>query len=141
MSSFMLFASDSPLREVPYPPDLTVDFDTGSGAVIDGGMDDGFAIFPRKPLPELPSEKRYLAVLEWRYTPGRAEKIIGYLKEHLASADELEFWHTWQDMDFGHRVRKAEIPIGDLTIDDIRELDQLEVSRDPVTDYCYIIKR
>lgn len=141
MSSSILIASDVPLREVPYPPDHTVIFDVDRGVIDDGGMDDGFAIIPRERVLELSSEKKYFAVLEWQYTPGRAKKVIEYLKEHLAAADELELWHIWQDMDFDHRVRRVAIPISELSANDIKELNQLEVWKKPVTDYCYAITR
>lgn len=141
MSSSILIASDVPLREVTYPPDHTVIFDVDRSVVDDGGMDDGFAIIPRERVLELSSEKKYFAVLEWQYTPRRAKKVIEYLKEHLAAADELELWHIWQDMDFDHRVRRVAIPISELSANDIKELNQLEVWKKPVTDYCYAITR
>lgn len=141
MSSVTLFASNRALKEVQYPPGLTVNFDVDNGIVDDGGMDDGFAIFPTERVLELPSEKAYFAALEWRYTPGRAKRIIAYLEEQLGGTDEIEVWHVWQDMDFGHRVRKATIPIDELSVEDLRELDRLEVWREPVTDYCYVVTR
>lgn len=141
MSSTMLLASNAPFPEVTYPADFIVHFDVDGKVVDDGGKDDGFAIVPTERVLELSSEKTYFAVLEWYYcyTPGRAERIIAYLEKHLEHTDEIEFWHIWQDMDFGHRVRKAEIPIHTLTAEDIRELDQLAVWQEPVTDYCYVI--
>lgn len=139
MSSVLLFASDCPLDEIPYPPDFAVNYDIDHGIVDDGGSDDGFAIFPVEKVLELQSEKGYFAVLEWRFTPGRARKVIAYLEEHLKGTQEVEFWHVWQDMDFDHRVRKVKIPLRDLAAEDIQELDRLEVWREPVTDYCYVI--
>ena len=141
MSSVLLLASDAPLEESPYPPGFSVHYDIDCGTVDDGGADDGFAVFPVKKVLELQSEKEYFSVLEWRCTRGRAEKVIEYLKTHLKTTREVEFWHVWQDMDFGHRLRKAEIPLQDLTAEDILELDRLEVWKEPVTDYCYVITR
>lgn len=141
MSSVLLLASDVPLEESPYPPGFSVHYDIDRGTVDDGGADDGFTIFPVEKVLELQSEKKYFAVLEWRYTQGRAEKVIEYLKIRLKTAQEVEFWHIWQDMDFDHRLRKVEIPLQNLTAEDIQELDRLEVWKEPVTDYCYVITR
>ncbi|MCI9156043.1 MAG: hypothetical protein HFF44_03755 [Lawsonibacter sp.] len=141
MSSVLLFASDAPLEECPYPPDFSVHYNIDCGTVDDGSADDGFAILPVEKVLELQSEKEYFAVLEWRCTQGRAEKVIEYLKSHLKTTHEVEFWHVWQDMDFDHRLRKIEIPLCGLTAEDIQELDQLEVWKEPVVDYCYVITR
>ena len=141
MSSVLLFASCHPLNEIPYPSDFTVNYDIDHGTVDDGGLDNGFAIFPTEKVLELQTKKENFAILEWRYTPGRAQKVIEYLREHLKTAVEIEFWHIWRDMDFDHKVRKLEIPLDAFTVEDIRELDQLEVWREPVTDYCYVITR
>ncbi|MDE7243345.1 MAG: hypothetical protein K2O18_05115 [Oscillospiraceae bacterium] len=144
MSTLMLLASDAPLQEFYPPPDFdfTVTFYIDERRTEDSGRDDGFAIIPRERVLEILSEKRYYASFEWlyTYTPGRAERVIAYLKEHLKTAGEIEFWHVWQDMDFDHRVRKAEIPIDELSAEDIQELEQLEVWKEPVTDYCYVIR-
>ena len=55
--------------------------------------------------------------------------------------EEVELWHIWQDMDFDHKVRKVKIPIHALTADDIQELSQLDVWKEPVVDYCYVVTR
>ncbi len=140
MSCAMFIVSDCPLKEVSYPPDFAIYVDIDRKIVDDGGKDDGFAIIPTKRVLEIPSEKTYYAVLEWQYTPGRAKKIIEYLREQVKTAGEMELWHVWQDMGFDHQVRTAEILINELTIDDIQELYEIEVWREPVTDYCYVIK-
>ncbi len=141
MSSVMLMVSDCPLQDVPYPPDFTITFDADNGTVDDGGMDDGFAIYRTERVLELPSQKRYFAILEWRYTPGRAKRIIEYLKGRMEISDEIELWHVWQDMDFDHKVRKVNIPINELSTEDLLELYQLAVWKEPVTDYCYVLTR
>ena len=121
----MLIASNRPLQEIPYPPGFTIKLDVDNGIVDDGGMDDGFSIFSTEKVLELSSEKLYFAGLQWHYTPSRAKKIIKYLEEQLKTIDEIELWHIWQDMDFGHKIRKATIPINQLSVDDIQELDQI----------------
>ena len=134
MSSTLFLASGRPLPEVSYPENAAVSLDLDRG-VFDGS----FAIFPTKKPLEVPSEKAYFMVLEWQYTSERAQNLIEYLEKNLETAGEIEIWHVWQDMDFGHKVRKARIPIGGLTAEDLQELDRLEVWREPVTDYCYVI--
>ncbi|MCI8422275.1 MAG: hypothetical protein HFF50_01910 [Lawsonibacter sp.] len=141
MSSALLIASDFPLKEVPYPSDFVIQFDIDHRTVEDGGREDGFAIFPIRRVLELSTKKRYFAGIEWNYTPGRTKNIIEYLREHLEHVEEVELWHIWQDMDFDHKVRKVKIPIHALTADDIQELSQLDVWKEPVVDYCYVVTR
>lgn len=136
MSDVMLFASGCPLEEVPLPPGFVITLDPAAGTA-----DAGFEICPVDRVLELATEKEYFAVLQWSFTPERGEKVIEYLKNHLKNAEEVEFWHTWQDMDFGHRVRTADIPIGELTVEDVRELYELNVWKEPVTDFCFHITR
>lgn len=136
MSAVMLLASDAPLEEVPLPPGYTLWSDPASGT-----CDYGFAIYPCRRVLELDTEKRYFAHVEWSFTPERGERIIGYLRDHLENAEEIEFWHILQNMDFGHRVRAVDIPIDELTVEDIRELYELDVWQEPVTDYCFHIRR
>ena len=48
---------------------------------------------------------------------------------------------TVDDMDFDHKVRKVNIPINELSTEDLLELYQLAVWKEPVTDYCYVLTR
>lgn len=141
MSSIMLIASNRPLKEIPYPLGFTIKLDVDNRIVDDGGMDNGFSIFSTERVLEISSEKSHFAGLQWHYTHGRAKRIIKYLEEHLKTIDEIELWHIWQDMDFGHKIRKVTIPINELSVNDIKELDQLEVWKEPVTDYCYVVTK
>lgn len=139
MSHFMILASDSPFTKVPFPPDY-VYCCVDPRIIDDDGQDDGFGIFPQERLLELPSEKEYFAEFVWdRYTPGRAKNVIAYFKKHLETADGIEFWNVLLNMDFDHRVRKAEIPIETLIPEDLQEFHQLEPWLDPITDFCYVI--
>ena len=145
MSRYMVLASDAPFQKVSCPPDFdfTITLYIDERRAEDSGRDDGFTIFPAEKMLEIPSEKKYFADLNWvyEYTPGRAERVIAYLREHLKTAEEVEWWNVWLNMDLGHRVRKAEIPISEFTADDVQELDRLKVWEEPVTDYCYVIRR
>ena len=42
----------------------------------DSGPDDDFAILPMEKTEDIFTEKQYCAMLEWQYTPGRAELVI-----------------------------------------------------------------
>ena len=58
----------------------------------------------KKPRFRRTSQFIWTSILEWVYTPGRAERLLEYIRGQLAPRDEIEFWRIWQDMDFGHRV-------------------------------------
>ena len=143
MSSVMLIASDLPLREVPYPPNYKVNINVDNGTIDDGGGNDGFAILPveyPENVPDIPSKKKYFAVLEWHYTPGRAEEVIRYLNERLKTAAEIELWHTWAEYaELGHKLKKTKIPVNKLSAADLHKLEQTEVWKEPATDYCYVV--
>ena len=159
MSRVLMFASNRPFKEVPFPEDFEIHIDTKLRTVNDGGEDDLFGISPSDGYLEIKTGMKYFAELSWfTYTPGRAARIIEYLREHLKTADEVELWHVWLDNDFDHRVRKRYVPIDELTVDILQEIDQLPVGEqpeerrphcrreidlseweEPTTDYCYVI--
>lgn len=121
--------------------DREVRFDVENGTIADGNFDDDFAIWPVEKSVGMRTEKKYCAILEWnRCTTGRAGMLIDYLRKRLAETDEIELWNCWLDDEPIHRIRRAVIPIGELTADDIAELDNQPVSKSPLTDYCFCIK-
>lgn len=132
MSRIMMFASDQPLKGVDLPPDFAIHIDTKLSTVDDGGMDDGFEVCPSGGYLEIKTDKKYFAELFfWDYTPGRAKRIIEYIREHLKIAGELELWNVWLDNAFDHRVRKRYVPIDALTVDTLREIHRIPVGKDP----------
>lgn len=164
MSRVLMFASNRPFKEIPFPEDFEIHIDTKRRTVDDGGGDDLFGISPTNGYPEIKTDMKYFAELAWQYTPGRAARIIEYIREHLKTTDEVELWHVWLDSDlgFGHRIRKRIIPIDGLTVDILREIDQLPIWKEAqglrpqcrkqssaqidlseweetVTDYCCVI--
>lgn len=164
MSLITMFASNRPFKEVPFPEDFEIHIDTKRHTVDDGGEDDLFGISPSDGYLEIKTDMNYFAELSWfTYTPGRAARIIEYIREHLKTTDEIELWHVWLDSDlgFGHRIHKRYIPIDGLTVDILREIDQLPIWREAqglrpqcrkqtgkqidlsetVTDYCYVITK
>lgn len=135
MSSCFFLASDAPLEAYSDPGPLVIDVDRKK--VTSGSLPGRLEIWPRERVPELPSKKKYFA--EAVVSPGCEERAVDYLLRQLGPAGELELWHVWLDGAFDHRVRRAEIHSASLTREDIEELERLEVSREPVTDYCYLI--
>lgn len=122
--------------------DREIHIDVDHNTIEDGGYDDDFSIFPTEWMWGMASKKAYFAILEWtECTPGRAQQVIAYIQEHLRHASELELWHLWLDTEEPHRLQKVVIPIGELTAEDILELTQTDVTRAPMTDYCYRIVR
>lgn len=104
-------------------------------------LDDDFSIWLLDGSTEdIYTEKKYRACLEWEYTSGRAEKIIQYIREHLTHTSELEIWHIWMGNGVYPKIRKCTISIGELTPDDLKELSDIEVWKEPIVHYCFIVK-
>ena len=132
MSKIIMFASNQPFKEVPFPQDYAIYIDSKRRTVDDSGGDDSFGISPGNGYPEINTDMEYFAELSLMiYTPGRAERIIEYLRDHLKTTDEVELWLVWLDNSFDHRIRKRTIPIDELTADMLREIEQLPVREQP----------
>lgn len=168
MSAIFYIASDCPLKEVsnPHIKTLSVNealaigledipeqflepgFDRDKPDVLlwsditdtQSQLDDDFAIWLLGSSTEdIYTEKPYRVYLEWDYTKGRAEKVIQYIREHLEHTSEVEIWHVWLGNGVYPKIRKCTIPIGEFTADDLKELSDLEVCREPITHYCFVI--
>jgi len=151
MSVFTYIASDYPLKEVenPHVKTLSVNqalemgvevadillepsFDRDKPNVILWADDDknsgeiSIRTFSRDDLLyDIYSEKKYLARLEWEYTECRAKKLIGYIKEHLTEADEIELWNAWLGIDTDRlkpMTKVYHIPVEKLTCSDLEKL-------------------
>ena len=140
---FMLADSFDPNKpEVLLCSDREVVINVDDGTIEDGNFDDDFSVRLTEKIYGMRTEKKYCAVFDrMKYTPGRAGLLINYLREQLADTPELELWHTWLDDEPMHRLRRAVIPIEELTPEDIEELEKKEVFSEPTTDYCYCIVR
>lgn len=144
MSVYMLLSSDFPLEEVPSPPDLVIVLEPGKQGAEYRNAGRGFAVSALPWFPdEIHTEKEYLFNLD---IYGGEEAVADYLREQLEEAGEIELWHVRLDGNFDHRVRKVEIGADELTAEDIRELERLEVWReDPVAerlvDYCFLLTK
>ncbi len=140
MSAYMFLTSDAPLEEVWEPSDRPVMIDVDTKTIEGGEFDSCFSVLHNEPVWELSTDKPYFAALDI-YHSGCEEEIAEYLKGQLQTVPEIELWHVWLDMDFGHKVRIVEIASNDLTAEDIRELAALNVCREPPVDYCYRLIR
>ena len=168
MSAIFYMASDNPLREIPNPhlktmsvnealaaglediPELLLapGFDRDKPDVLlwsdipdtEMQLDDDFAIWRLDPSTEdIYTEKKYRVRVEWDYTKGRAEKIIQYIREHLAQTPSLELWHVWVGNGVYPKIRNCTIPLDQFTADDLQELWNLEVWLEPTTHYCFTV--
>lgn len=169
MSALFYIASDYPLDEVlnPHYRTLSVNealaigmegipeqllepgFDRDKPDVLlwsdildsESRLDDDFAVWPLDCSTEdIYTDKKYRVCLEWDYTEGRAKKIIQYVREHLEHTSELEIWHIWMGDGVCPKIRKCTILIDELTPDDLKELSDLEVYKEPIIHYCFVIK-
>lgn len=138
MSAYIFLASETPLEEVWEPSERPVFIDLDRETTEGGAFDSNFSVLHTNAVLELSTDKPCFASLEI-YKPGCEAEIVEYLKTQLESAHEIEIWHTWLNGDFDHKIRKVEIPANRLIPEDIQELKNLEVYREPLTDYCYQI--
>ena len=137
----MDLARDKPIllymdREIKCHPD--------TNEIEDGNFDDDFSIRPFSPekVFGIHTEKNYCAKLEWhRYTEGRAENIIAYIREHLQTANELELWHVWLDDAETPVFKRKYYPLSELTSIVLKELEEVPLTTDPLVHYCYTIKQ
>ncbi|MBR5816840.1 MAG: hypothetical protein IKY38_05390, partial [Anaerotignum sp.] len=110
----------------------------------DGNFDDDFSIrpFPPENVFGIHTEKPYCAKLEWhRYTEGRAENILAYIREHLQTADELELWHVWLDDAETPVFKRKAYRLSELTTTVLKELEVVPLTTDPLVHYCYKIRK
>ncbi len=126
MSVCTFIASNSPLPSVSPSKEYPLYINIDTGIIDDGGADDNFFLLPFDDI-DLYTNKEYGVYLEWNYTDARAKNIIDYIKEALKNDNSLELWHVWL-MDYYEYedrpiIYHSSITIDDLTIQDIKELD------------------
>ena len=119
------FDRDKP--EVLLCADRRVDVDL-LGRVTDGDYDDDFCLTPFEEGEDVYTQKGYKVALGWhRFTRGRAEKIIEYIRENLRHTDEVELWRIWMGTDETPSIFVTTIPVNKLTPQDIYEIDSRNV--------------
>ena len=53
--------------------------------------------------------------------------VLSYIQNHLMNAEELEIWHIWQGVESKPVIRSQTIPVQELTVDHILELQNRDV--------------
>lgn len=138
MSTCTFIASDHPLPEVKPSHDYPTVINLDNGTIYDGGADDNFFLSNFREA-ELYTNLRYAVSLQWRYTSGRAEEILKYIKKALEYTEVVELWHVWllEYYEFEDRpyIHRKTIPIDQLKIDDIRAIDDADIWNKPDRHY------
>ena len=53
--------------------------------------------------------------------------VLSYIQNHMKAAEELELWHIWQGVESEPVIRTQTVPVGELTIAHITELQSKDV--------------
>lgn len=137
---FMLEDGFNKERPVILVSDREVNINVDSGKIDDGGFDDDFGIFPIQKTVEMKTDRKYCAEFEiLRYTTGRAEQFIEYLKKQLARSEEIELWNAWLGEPYDQITEKTAINADDLTDEFIAEYMNKDVAQGAIKNYCYVI--
>ena len=134
MSICTFIAADIPLQDVAPSKDYPVYIDVDNGIFDDGGADDNFFLFSFRDVQDY-TDKKYCVYLEWYYTDGRAEQVLKYIGAALEKTESVELWHVWL-MDYYEYedspvIKKRTISIGEMTIQDIKEMDNADIWNKP----------
>ena len=111
--------------------DREVEFDVNRGEILDGALDDDFALLDASGMSDVFTEKRYAVYLEWHgFTEGRAQRVIEYIRGALRQTSEVELWHIWMGSGERPLVRSRTLSIGELTPKGIKELLSNDVTKE-----------
>lgn len=134
MSVCTFIASDRPLHEVAPPKDYPLVINLDEGTIYDGGANDNFFLHTFKDV-QIYTDKKYGVSLEWNYTDGRAKAILEYIKNALEREAAIELWHVWlmdwYEYDEVPVIHKCTVSFSDITVDDIKEIDNAEIWNKP----------
>ena len=134
MSSCTFIAANDPLETFKPSQDYPFHVNIDNGTIDDGGADDNYFLIDFKEV-DLYTDKEYGVVLEWDYTDGRANSIINYIKDVLQNTDSVELWHVWlmdiYDFENSPVIFSSTISIDDLTIEDIKEINESPIFDHP----------
>ena len=86
------------------------------------------------------SDKKFRVVIECDLTLGRAENILGYIRQQLEHTDELELWSIWLG-DYNQKISWYEAKIQEFTAADLVEIAELPVKQQPLKHHCVRIRR
>lgn len=134
MSVCTFLASDAPLGEVAPKAEYPVFVNVDDGTIYDGGTDDNFTLREFREVSDY-TDKQYAVCLQWRYTEGRAKRIIGYIRDVLRNTDCVELWHAWllgwYEYEDRPVIHRQTIPVGELTVELIRDLVDSDIWNTP----------
>lgn len=134
MSVCTFLAADYPLHEVAPSKEYPLHINLDEGTIYDGGADDNFFLRPFRDVQDY-TDKKYGVWLEWNYTDGRAEQILKYISDVLKHTDIVEMWHVWLTDYYEYEdspvIRKRTISIEEMTIHDVKEIDNAEIWNSP----------
>lgn len=150
MSVCTFIASNSPLYEVTPQKEYPLVINVDEGTIYDGDADDNFFLHTFTDVQSY-TDKKYGVYLEWHYTDGRARKILEYIKNALEYDTTIEIWHVWltdyYDNDERPVIRKRTVSFSDVTINDVKEIDNAEIRSEPdksnpsrLSFYCLVIE-
>lgn len=138
MSTCTFFAADCPLETAAPSQEYPLHIDLDNGTVNDGGADDNYFLLPF-PDAKTYTDKTHAVCLEWNYTPGRANRLIPYIKNALQHTDAVELWHVWlmDYWEFEDRpvIHRQTVAADALTAGQIRDLDAAEIWNKPDRQY------
>lgn len=125
--------------------DREVFYDMDTGKIIDGDHDDDFSVIVDEEavVEGIFSRKPHRAYPDWYVlTEGRAGELIRYIREHMEHTDEVELWHISPVLSVPKpRINTKTVKLASLTPSDILRIESEDVFREPVTQYCLIIRR
>ena len=53
--------------------------------------------------------------------------VLSYIQNHMKTAEEMELWHIWQGVESEPVIRSQTIPVRELTVEHILELQSRDV--------------
>ena len=79
------------------------------------------------------TEKQYVAEV----VPDLKEmdELLELLKHLAGKAGEIEIWRIWKGIEYRPVIRSKVIPIDNLTVEDLRELEEKDVANETTTAY------
>lgn len=133
MSVCTLIAADCPLESHEPEKEYGVHFDIDTGVIDDGDTDDNFYLHPFSNIGHY-SEKAYGVALEWfKYTEGRGEQVIAYIRRCLEQVEAVELCHVWLSDYDPPKIHRQRISIDELRPADIHKLDEEIIWADPAS--------
>ena len=153
LSVYTFIASNRPLPKVMPEKEYPHIFNIDKGTFYDGGEDDNFYLLPFEDIQSYTdTDKKYSVCMELHYTDGRAKKILEYIKNALEYDTTIEIWHIWlmdyYEYDERPVIQKCTVPFSELTVDDIKEIDDAVIWNTPdkrnpgrPTFYCLAIEK